>query len=354
MRAKLLCVLVLLFAFAVAAPAAPFSPPGYTLQVLPGEAYALSNTGWVVGTLTDTSGDSAAYRWRAGQTEILPDFGTGHFRGSRALAVNDLGQVVGTAGVFGERQFSGYSPAVLFGAGEPQILGVVSGVDGNANDINNAGQIAGTGWHDNLLFGAFVWDGQIHALPSLPGLGGATQALAINESGVVAGWEQPLVSVADEGPTAIIWINGTPRALTAHGTVSSQSLDINDTGIAVGWIGPPVGPYQSPPSMAPVSWDTAKGGAAVPLAPGVLGTATAINGAGIAVGDSQSGFALLYGGGQAFRLQNLVLRLDGWSIVRATDINDAGQILVRAVRNGNAVSLLLTPVPARYVPNGGR
>jgi uncharacterized membrane protein len=345
----------------VTAPArsAPFIPPTYTMQMLPGGASAISNNGWVAGAVLDAEGLPNAYRWRDGHLEVFADFGTGYFGQSSALAVNDNGNVVGTAGVSGERAYSGYSPAVLFGTGEPLILGVVSGADGNATGINNRGQICGTGYHDNLLFEAFIWEaGLIRPLPFTPEYYGVSQAFAINNAGQVVGWTQPNLGNPnyDHGAVAAIWMNGAAYSLTNPGEVTSEALDINDSGLAVGWIGPAGGRFQTPGTKFPVSWDTAHDGAAVPLAPGVQGTAQAINNAGLAVGNSASGWAVLFAAGQAFRLQSLVKDAGGWAITHATDINDSGQIVVRAFGNGKNASLLLTPIlAARYVPpSGGR
>ncbi len=348
----LIVAVTVALASAAASVAAPYTPPAYTLQVLPGGASAISNTGWIAGTIIDAQGVGHPYRWRAGKTEMLRDWG----RGSSALAVNDNGEVVGTARPPVDMPvFWQYSPAVLFGTGTPEILGIVSGGDGNANAINNQRQIVGTGYHDNLLFEAFLWEnGAIRPLPRVPDVGGISQALAINNSGHVVGWNQPLVSTADEGPTAVLWRDGSARALTTHGVVTSQALDLNDAGLAVGWIGSPTGHFQEPMTKVPVSWDTSRSAATVPLAPGVQGTATAVNSAGLIVGNSASGFALLFAAGGAYRLQNLLVNAPGWTITRAQDINDAGQILVWGSRNGVGGSLLLTPVPARYQPSGGR
>ncbi len=338
---------------AVSAIAAPFTPPTYTVQLLPGGAAAISNTGWVAGTILDAQGVGHPYRWRAGKTEMLRDWG----RGSSALAINDSGEVTGTARPpIDMPVFWQYSPAVLFGAGTPEILGIVSGGDGNANAINNNRQIAGTGFHDNLLFEAFIWEaGEIHPLPFTPEFTGVSQALAINDAGQIVGWTQPSPGFPnhDHGPVAALWMDGAARSLTNPGEVTSEALDLNDSGIAVGWIGPPTGRFQSPPYTVPVSWDTTRAAAAVPLAAGVQGTAEAINNAGLIVGNSASGFALLFAAGQAFRLQSLVTNAQGWMISFALDINDSGQILVRGTKNASAASLLLTPVPARYAPRSG-
>lgn len=351
MRTRCSVVFVLLFAFAMAVHAAPFTPPNYTLQLLPGNATAISNTGWVAGTITDAQFVPHPYRWRAGQLEMLRDFG----RGGVALDINDTGEAVGYAEApLDMPVYSRTSPAVRFTSGLPEILGTVSGPEGSATAINNRGQIVGTGFHDNLLFESFAWEnGSIRRLPTDPPFFGPSQATAINQQGQIVGWESPSPGVTDEGPTAVTWINSAARSLTAHGIVTSKALSINGDGIAVGWIGPPVGRFQEPMTKFPVFWDTVHGTEPTPLAPGVQGMATAVNGQGLAVGNSASGFALLFAAGQAFRLQNLLVNAPGWTITRAQDINDAGQILAQGYTNRQGGSVMLTPVPARYRPAGG-
>jgi probable HAF family extracellular repeat protein len=103
---------------------------------------------------------------------------------SVAYAINDYGQVVGRAGA----GTAGY--AYLYDNGELTNIGLTGGGLG-ATDINNSGTVVGYSSHvnlnDNLLNGAFVWEGdQMNALGMLPS-GRYSYARGINETGTIVG-----------------------------------------------------------------------------------------------------------------------------------------------------------------------
>ena len=88
----------------------------------------------------------------------------------------------------------------------------------------------------------------------------------------------------------------------------------------------------------------------------VLGAATAINNAGMVVGWAQYAEgevrdAFLYAGNGMSNLNRLVQGADGWTVVEAYDINDARQILGKACRGDECLSVRLDLVSA--VPEPG-
>lgn len=88
----------------------------------------------------------------------------------------------------------------------------------------------------------------------------------------------------------------------------------------------------------------------------VGGEAKAINNAGMVVGWTQSGWdeqkdAFLYAGGEPTYLDRLVEGADGWRVAEAYDINDARQILGKACRSDECLSVRLDLVSA--VPEPG-
>jgi hypothetical protein len=351
-----LCLFVLCSLVVVLpAQAADYTPPTYALQVIPGGATALSNTGWVVGMIPIGATGQAAYRWRSGPWSILPDFGT---QSATVAAVNDAGVAVGSAYYpVAESPYSRGTPPVVFGGTRPEIIGAIRGTSGLATAINNNGDVVGVSYSPSgdQLFSAFLRSkgNTVELLPppsieAVAPLGYQFHPLAINNALQVVGWAAPPESVSQT--TAAVWENGACYTLTRTGEEQAAVTDVNEAGLAVGWIGPADG--ETGPTY-PVVWDLARHTSALPLAGDVQGTAAAVNNAGLAVGTSASGWGMLYAQGQAFRLQPLVKDAQGWTIISALDINDNGQILVRAVRPGVSTSLLLTPVMERYVPPSG-
>jgi uncharacterized membrane protein len=351
--------ILFLFVFLVALPAnaATFTAPTYTIQQLPGIASAISNTGWVAGTLTDAQGHPHAYRCRAGKLEMLAEF-AGHQ--SRGIGINDYGDVAGVVlTVDGSPwQLPGhsdlYAPA-LFTNGTVQAYYPISSVDdGWANAINNAAEIVGGSYFASYYgIEAIQCTGASRPLAKLPDMDRG-EALAINQRGQCVGWARD----SNDGlapPQAVIWDLGYVWALPVSDGGCSVAQDINDSGFTVGTV--TFGVASVTPISFPAGWDSKNHSLAYPLAGNVQGTAVAINNAGLAVGTSSNGFAMLYAQGQAFRLESLVTNTAGWTLTSALDINDAGQILVSGVNGSNTGSFLLTPVVVggRYVPpSGGR
>jgi probable HAF family extracellular repeat protein len=85
--------------------------------------------------------------------------------------------------------------------------------------------------------------------------------------------------------------------------------------------------------------------------------ALAINASGLVVGYAaapQGQHAFLYNGQTMLDLNNLIPSNSGWTLIKATGINDAGQIVGIGGYNGAAAGFLLTPScsqPVRPLPN---
>jgi probable HAF family extracellular repeat protein len=150
-----------------------------------GQANAINSSGDIIGT----SAGSRAVRYQNGSMLDLGAFGdTGQ---TSAADINDLGQIVGSAGVASGGSFPAHP--FLYGGGTWHDLGLPAGVPlGYPSAINNVGQIVG---NSNLSLGAFnrppflYTDGVIYNLQALLDDSGAglTLQLAydINDAGAI-------------------------------------------------------------------------------------------------------------------------------------------------------------------------
>lgn len=158
-------------------PAHAFVWSGYRAVELPGvhgAALALNDLGIIVGTVEPSDGaEPHAVRWRDG---VMEDLGTLGGTYSKALDVNDRGEIVGYAATR-----EGRSHAFIWRDGTMTDLGTLGGTEGGATGMNERGQVIGWSltarpveWH------AFLWDaGQ------MIDLGKAWGAVDINERGDV-------------------------------------------------------------------------------------------------------------------------------------------------------------------------
>ncbi len=129
------------------------------------EAYGINNAGQIVGRAETASGNLHAFRWQNG---VMTDLGPG-----QAMAINDLGQAVGTSQI---------ALPMLFGAGP------LDQESGMALDINNLGQAVGfrtSGW-------AMLYTGgeAIHLNNEIPAGSGwnLERATGINDAGQIVGF----------------------------------------------------------------------------------------------------------------------------------------------------------------------
>ena len=240
-------------------------------------SYALSinDVGQIVGTSQTISGNSQAFLWQGG---VMTDIGTASgYDNSTGRDINNLGQVIGDGGsvnnfsadsflwsndtitilpnsefcislgindteqivglcVFVERPY--VSAAFLQGElGMWPINGLILDSPGRAYDINNSGQVVGTGSFDfdfndnytNYTDKAFL--GQDGTVTELGTLGGTnSEAYAVNDIGQVVGRAQ--TSTGDFH--AFFW-NGAMQDLgTLANYTTSVAYGINNKGRVVG------------------------------------------------------------------------------------------------------------------------
>jgi probable HAF family extracellular repeat protein len=148
------------------------------------------------------------------------DLGLG--AGSEALAVNDLGQIVGTAPALG---------AFIWESGSARSLGTLPGMTGsNAQDINESGQVVGYSYIGSE-YHAFSWTASGGMQPLAGSLGGCcTLARQINDNGLIVGE----ATLAGGGTHMVIWENGVLRDIQGSQPRSVFPWGISNSGIVVG------------------------------------------------------------------------------------------------------------------------
>jgi probable HAF family extracellular repeat protein len=292
-------------------------------------AYAISSNGIVAGEAAAVATDSFlanhGFRYQDGAMTdlgIFPQVAPY----SRALGVNASGSAVG------EVWNAGGSHAFTHQNGQLIDLGTFGGAFTRAADINDSGVIVGYSDVAGASRMAFRYaNGQMTPLGTLPG-GVSSSALAINASGQIAGW-----SYVNGNGHAFILDSLGMREL-APSWASSNVEDINDAGIAVGIVAAATGPTRS------AIFD----GSSVMLLSSILTYPRAINNHFQIVGDAgdfSTSSAYFWENGVVTDLDTLLPPGSGWDLIRAHDINDAGQIVGMGRHEGKTRGFVLTPVP---------
>ena len=326
----------LLLVLACASPLAATAAPIYRMTLLPQDfsAAALNRAGLVVGTA-----QGGAAIWSPESTTYLGALLTG----SQGLAINGSGAIAGIAG----------DGAFVYAGGALSSFGLP--LSTWATSINDAGQVAGFTSEAFGIRRGFVNAGG--AFTDLPTFGGEISvANAINAGGQVAGYAS-VAAGGDDWPDpqryAALYSNGQGRNLGSPGGLISEANDVSDSGFVAGWSTLVDGIGERPFLFSPFEDSMRDLG----TLGGAVARANALNNAGAVVGLSDIGgadgfdyHAFLYRAGGMADLNDLVGGLGDWRLTTATDINDAGQILAEACRDGlgecRAVRLdLVTPVP---------
>lgn len=321
------------------------------------DAYAINNFGIVVGTSDGIADENYTgggrgratkpFIWTAGEGMLAlgptPTYAGLNAAGGNAFGINDDGAVVGTLN-YG---FAGGFQSFISIPTSGMELIPASGV---AYDINNAGQVVGTGGQS-----AYRWTA-MGGLESLGIIVQNTAAVAINELGVVAGSHgiescntRPQIWNAAGQPQSNIDLSGLLATLPPYSAIcNGRAYGINDAGDVVGSL------YfifiEEPAKTVAFKWssmsNSTQGLGDLPQMPGTIGNeAFGINNDGMVVGQS---------GNQAFLwtpqtgILDLNALLDesggGWTLHIARAINDAGEIVGYGLHDGQMRAFLLTPI----------
>ena len=189
----------------------------------PGGAVAVNERGQIVGTRNGSRAPLAkteAWVWERGRFTLVRVGGT-------AVDVNERGQVVGW-----DVAFSGETRGFIWQKGSIRHLGSLGGFATYPNDINDAGQVVGTGTlpQDTATStgAGFLWqNGKIRELAGQGDAGGS--AYAVNGRGQVVGAAN---TTSDEcgSPHAAFWSNGKMNDLNPPGAVFSEAVAVNARG----------------------------------------------------------------------------------------------------------------------------
>lgn len=190
---------------------------------------AINNRGYATGFATDGSTPLHAVLWdRAGaQTDLSPS-ATGSGLGFRLNERNEV------AGLINDMPFEPWKG--LFWSSATGTVRIDAGIDFRLGDLNNRGEVVGSGEVDNLRR-AFRWvlGRGLTRLAVEAGL--SSHALDINDRGEIAGWTQ-LNTNEGAFARAVLWPSYTAMAvdLTTRlyrapaGLVLQEALALNDNG----------------------------------------------------------------------------------------------------------------------------
>jgi probable HAF family extracellular repeat protein len=282
------------------------------------------------------------------------DLGTLGGRESYAAGMNNSGHVVGSSSTGGEG--NPYHAFIYADGAMTDIDGLLGGTRSTATDINDVGHVTGQWVDAKRTARSFLYAGQI-MLDDLGNLGGtdangnpATRATSINNSGVVVG-----TSVASDG-NEHAFLYTSAAGIVDLGTLSgsfSEAFDISNDGLITGRSA-----TQNNRDFHAFLYDVNSGAVGMidlgTLEGGSFSEGYGVNNKGQVVGSAMNSKrkfrAALYSDGKWWDLNELIdpshpLPAD-LELRLARDINDAGWIVVDAIKVGSNVprAYLLRPL----------
>lgn len=305
-----------------------YADTSYSFSVLEGEARAINDSGQIVGLTWTPEGIEQPTLWESGKAIALPVLGPA---GGAAYAINNAGEIAGYTTLP-----NGTFVATKWVDGQALPLSAIGGQGSAANTINDAGDVAGFSYTGNgTNYHATIWsNGKLQDVDS--GDVNQSEIHAINGLGQAAG----SISTASGQVHAVYWQNGHEVVLPGLGG-NSYVMAINDSGQMAGF-----------DSSYAVVW---KDGALATLGT-LAGYQTylvgGINSQGQVVGEALVGNntrALSWANGQAIDLNDLLpsqVAKEGWVLNTASGINSAGQIIGMATNalTGESEGYVLAPV----------
>jgi probable HAF family extracellular repeat protein len=317
---------------ALLAPFTSGAAPLYTVNLLPANFHPsdMNNAGQIAGALVFNEGGVHTGVYAGG---VLKDLGTFGSNDSYATAINDAGAIAGNfGGTMGEEH------AFLYQHGALQDIG-----PGNAWGINARGDVVGRTSTTAGSAGFVYSQGVVTQLGHL-GNGNISSANAINDTGQVVGESNLTFNTSHTHP--FLYDGGAMIDLgTLAGQGVSSAVAINNAGQIAGYSD--AGDGRTHAFLYEHGIMTDLGGFG-----GLDVTIGGMNRWGQIVGTGNTAdgpdIAFISRDGALVDLNTLLDPALGWTITNAIDINDDGQIIAGACRDGqcSAVRLdLASPVP---------
>ena len=311
--------------FAVIGPSTRYR---LTVITFAGLAAALNESGQATGV----TAQGHPFLYSGGKLTDLGTLSGGYTSGSD---INDHGQVAGTGESADRRPH-----AFLYSDGTLKDLDVLVCVGGSeADGINNLGQVTG---------GAIFPDGAAHAFVYTNGrmidigsLGGFSKGHDINDAGQVTG--ESTLDPAGGPAHAFLYSDGVMIDLGTLGGQMSTGYAINAHGQVTGQS------YTASTHLHAFLYADGRMLDLGSMADGGLSVGRGINASGWVVGvtDFTGQVGFVYDGARMHDLNALLESSgDGWVVEDALDINDMGQIVAVASqgRGGPSAAVLLSPV----------
>jgi len=305
-------------------------------------AYAVNEPGQIVGTATKPDGATRGFIYENGSLHELGTFGG---RDSMAYAISDVGTVTGRA-QDGSGTFRAFVAARAAGlvdltALDPAFAAPLS----TGTGINARGEVVGYRQHQTEHMAArtrgFLYSDSV--LVDLGTFGGEDAVLtAVNDLGHFVGFYST-ESHADYARHRAFRVQqgGTAQDLGTLGGARTTPTAINNRGRVVGFA-----QRRSGESQAFV-YEAGRLTSLGILPGGRQSFAYGLNEAGEAVGASEAAdgslHATLYRGGQIIDLNTVIPSASGWRLTEARDINASGVIVGTGVIRGRQRAFRLTP-----------
>lgn len=293
------------------------------LPLLPGgtyaSAYAINDTGKIVGMANDSTGAYKTVQWVNGQISVIPDLAA---NGGLCVPqdLNDAGESAGRQSISGFFSYAIYWDSQNNVSALPGLPSGLSALN-TARAINASGQIVGMAKEGgpNYFGHAVVWfQGSLQSDLGFMGGGNYSEALGINDLGAVVG----VASIASTNQHAFLWQNGQYTDLSnwPGGGASSKAFAINNQGDIVGLNA----------SVASIWHNGSVQALSMPAGLSAFTPVIDINDAGDMIATASAGYPIevgvLWRNGTAIDLGTL----PGGLISRARRINAAGEIVGEA------------------------
>lgn len=201
----------------------------FSMPLNTARAYAVNRQNEIIGTYSPIGSPQRGFRISQDVLANQPWYS------SEALATNDLGDVVG----YGSQCVSCFPQAFRWRLRTVEALSLPVGPSSRARHINNRGQIVGwmgEGFGLGFPAEAFVWQNGVATSLGVPQGGVSSEAVAINESGEIAGHFNVETAPGVFRRRGFHWKDGVFTDLGLWpGTDTVNVRGINDRGEIIGW-----------------------------------------------------------------------------------------------------------------------